>query len=115
MEYIVKPVLGKILKERNMTQTQLSNLTGIPQGTISKFDRNKQHQDAHLIAISRALDLAIEELFEVKTENKMGILVDMRTREDVEFEFDDLKDDEDFSNNLVVADRSAHYKTSNNK
>ncbi|GEM_PF-1943545 len=68
--YIVVPRLGKILKERNMTQVELSELTGIPQGTISKFDRNKQHQSVHLIAISKALNLkCIDELFDVFEED----------------------------------------------
>lgn len=65
MSYSVKPKLNKILKERSITQTQLSILTGIPQGTISKFDTNKSHVDAHLFAISGALDLKIEDLFDV--------------------------------------------------
>ena len=84
MEYLVIPILGKILKDRNMTQTQLSNLTGIPQGTISKFDRNKQHQDVHLIAISKALDLTIEELFEVRSID--GNVIDMNQKVDIVYE-----------------------------
>lgn len=66
MSYIVIPKLNKILKERNMTQTELSQLTGIPQGTISKFDRNRQHMDIHLVIISRALGISIEDLFDIK-------------------------------------------------
>lgn len=65
MKITVIPRLGEILKERNMTQTQLSELTGIPQGTISKFDKNKQHQDVHLFTISRELNIPIEDLFTV--------------------------------------------------
>ena len=64
-EFIVKPKLNKILKERNMTQTQLSQITGIPQGTISKFDRNKQHIDVHLFTIADALKIGVEDLFDV--------------------------------------------------
>ncbi|WP_425278877.1 helix-turn-helix domain-containing protein [Caldifermentibacillus hisashii] len=28
--------LGELLKEKNLTQTQLSEMTGIPQGTIAE-------------------------------------------------------------------------------
>lgn len=65
MTFQVVPILNKRLKERNLTQTQLSNLTGIGQGTISRFDRNSQHRDEHLFLISKALGLKIEDLFEV--------------------------------------------------
>jgi transcriptional regulator with XRE-family HTH domain len=61
----VIPRLNEILKEREMTQLQLSKITGIPQGTISKFDRNRQHMDVHLVTISRKLNVPIEELFKI--------------------------------------------------
>lgn len=64
---IVKPKLGKILKERKMTQLQLSEKSGVTQGTISRFDGNSRHEDIHLFLISRALELkSIEELFDVE-------------------------------------------------
>ena len=47
-----------------MTQMQLAELTGISQGVISRFDRNRQHVDSHLFAIADALEIKIEELFE---------------------------------------------------
>lgn len=65
--YVVTPKLGQILKDRGMTQSQLAQLTGIPQGTISKFDKNERHQDVHLVAISRALNINIEGLFDIKS------------------------------------------------
>jgi transcriptional regulator with XRE-family HTH domain len=83
MIYIVTPKLGKILKERNMTQTQLSELSGVPQGTISKFDKNKQHTDWHLVAIAKALNISIDDLFEV----------------DIQYEIDDLFNEKNESNN----------------
>lgn len=63
MNIKVVPKLGEILKERKMTQMQLSELTGINQAVISRFDRNKQHQDVHLVTIARALNLKVEDLF----------------------------------------------------
>jgi transcriptional regulator with XRE-family HTH domain len=71
--YIVVPKLNKILKERNMTQIELSQLTGIPQGTISKFDRNRQHMDLHLVTISRVLGITMEDLFEIDEQLEIDI------------------------------------------
>lgn len=65
--YIVKPRLGEILKERKLTQSQLAELANIPQSSISRFDKNEQHRDIHLVAISRALKISIDELFEIET------------------------------------------------
>lgn len=62
----VTPRLGKVLKERGMTQVKLSELTGIPQGNISRFDKLESHKDTHTVLISRALDISIEDLFEIE-------------------------------------------------
>jgi DNA-binding Xre family transcriptional regulator len=62
---IVKPKLMALLKERSITQMQLSEMTGVPQGSISRFDRNDRHVDAHVFAIAKALDVKVEDLFEV--------------------------------------------------
>ncbi|MGM7683563.1 helix-turn-helix domain-containing protein [Cytobacillus sp. Hm23] len=63
-----KSKLSKILKERNMTQRELADLSGVTQATISRFDRNSRFEAKHLFAISRALDVTIEELFEAVEE-----------------------------------------------
>ncbi|AHD06011.1 helix-turn-helix transcriptional regulator [Paenibacillus larvae] len=63
---IVTPKLNQILKDRGLTQMQLSQMTGVPQGSISRFDKNSRHEDAHLFAIARALGITIEELFNVE-------------------------------------------------
>ena len=61
----VKPKLLAILKERGLTQMQLSEMTDVPQGSISRFDRNDRHVDAHIFAIAKALDIKVEDLFEI--------------------------------------------------
>lgn len=61
----VKPCLMALLKERGMTQSELSGISGVPQGSISRFDKNNRHEASHLFAISRALGVNIEDLFEV--------------------------------------------------
>jgi transcriptional regulator with XRE-family HTH domain len=49
-----------------MTQSELAELTGISQAAISRFDKNGQHVDAYLVAISRSLNVSIEDLFEIE-------------------------------------------------
>lgn len=61
----IRPRLMELLKQKGWTQLKLSEETGIPQGSISRFDTNKRHDDYHLFAISKALGVTIEELFEV--------------------------------------------------
>lgn len=65
---IVKPRLKEILEDKNMTQEQLAEKTGVSQGTISRFDSSRMHQDWILFAISAALECSIGTLFEVREE-----------------------------------------------
>lgn len=62
----VRPRLAALLRERGMTQLELSEKTGIPQTTISRFLRSAQGRYDHLFAYARALGVKIEDLFEVE-------------------------------------------------
>lgn len=62
----VRPRLHEILKERGMTQMQLAEMSGVSIAAVNRFDKNVRHEDAHLFAIARALNLRVEELFEVE-------------------------------------------------
>ncbi|MFC9599802.1 helix-turn-helix domain-containing protein [Peribacillus butanolivorans] len=64
--YKVKPILSKILKKRGITQTKLAEMANVPQSAISRFDKNEQHKDTHLVSISKALGVKIEDLFEIE-------------------------------------------------
>ncbi|CAH1210316.1 hypothetical protein PAECIP111893_03197 [Paenibacillus plantiphilus] len=68
MKISVNPRLSEILKERAMTQMTLSALSGVPQGSISRFDSNSRHEAAHMFAIARALGINVEELFTVSVD-----------------------------------------------
>lgn len=61
----VVPRLNKLLKERGWTQMQLSEKSGVPQGSISRFDKNSRHEASHLFSIAWALGVSVEDLFEV--------------------------------------------------
>lgn len=61
MRIVIRARLSELLKERGM-----SRLSGVPQGSISRFDRNSRHESAHLFAIAGALGVRIEDLFDVE-------------------------------------------------
>jgi len=66
----VTPRLSKLLNERGMTQMELSVISGVPQGSISRFDKNDRHVDAHVAAIMLALDVTYEELFVIEYDER---------------------------------------------
>ncbi len=62
---VVRPKLNQILKSRGITQAELSKMSGVPQGSISRFDRNRRHLADHMFLIADALDISVDELFYV--------------------------------------------------
>lgn len=64
-KYNVRPKLSKILKERNITQLDIATAADVPQSFISRFDRSENHNDSNLYSIAKALNIKIEDLFEV--------------------------------------------------
>ncbi|MFE7083734.1 helix-turn-helix domain-containing protein [Priestia megaterium] len=64
--FTVKPRLNDLMRERGLTQMKLSKMTGVPQSSISRFDRNTQHIDWHLFKIAKALEISVEDLFEIE-------------------------------------------------
>jgi transcriptional regulator with XRE-family HTH domain len=59
----VRPNLMSLLKEKGITQMELSKLSGVPQGSISRFDKNSRHEDEHVFSIADALGVTIDKLF----------------------------------------------------
>jgi transcriptional regulator with XRE-family HTH domain len=66
----VRPNLTELLKQKNLTQNQLSELSGVPQGSISRFDKNSRHEANILFSISEALGVPIEKLFVVEEQEE---------------------------------------------
>jgi DNA-binding XRE family transcriptional regulator len=59
----VKPILLKILKERDMTQNELAKISDVPQSAISRFDVSESHDFRNVFSIAKSLGLNIEDLF----------------------------------------------------
>lgn len=57
--------LPEILTARNMTQKELAELANLTPATISRFRKQDRFDITTLFAISRALGVSIEDLFEV--------------------------------------------------
>jgi DNA-binding Xre family transcriptional regulator len=72
----VKPKLRELIAERHkkdpeFNQTKLAEMVHLPQATISRFDRNERFDITNVFAIARALNVNVEDLFEVTdTDNK---------------------------------------------
>jgi transcriptional regulator with XRE-family HTH domain len=64
----VKPQLNVVMKERGLTQTQLEEMSDVPQTIISRFDKQENHKDIHVIRLLDALDITIKELFQITYE-----------------------------------------------
>lgn len=64
------PRLSEILKERGLTQQQFAEKVGLPQPSISRFDRVTQHKDAYELLISHALGITINDLYKVNVIEK---------------------------------------------
>lgn len=72
MSVVISIRLKKILKERNMTQKELSELTGIREGTISSIARASKRSISYeyLVKIANALNITdINELMTFKKIN----------------------------------------------
>ncbi|MFT8361916.1 MAG: XRE family transcriptional regulator [Sporolactobacillus sp.] len=53
------------IKTTRINQQASAKMSGVGQPKISLFDRKSLHKDSELVAISRALGISIEDLFEV--------------------------------------------------
>jgi transcriptional regulator with XRE-family HTH domain len=73
MPTVAKGRLRELIKERGMTQVELSEKTGIPQGTISRFDRNNRHEATHLLALSHFFNVCINDLFDEQNEDGSAV------------------------------------------
>lgn len=63
---MAKPRLHAILEERGMSMEELSEKATVPLSRIKFFDRFYKHDAVSLVRIAKALDLHVEDLYEVK-------------------------------------------------
>lgn len=66
----VKPRLIKLINERkkidpSFNQRKLASISGLTEGTISRFDRQSRYDISNLFTIADALGVKIEDLFEI--------------------------------------------------
>lgn len=69
MKIAVRPRLSEVMNAKGWKQIPLSEASGVPQGSISRFDKNERHLDWHVFALARTLGVGVEELFEVRIED----------------------------------------------
>ena len=62
--------LWKLLIDKDMTKTELRNMTSIARSTIAKMINNKDVAMDVLIRICVALDCGIDDIVEIERENK---------------------------------------------
>lgn len=55
-----------ILDELGWTQKMCEEMSGVPQGTISRFDKSSRHSIQTLFLLSRTFNRPIEDLFTVE-------------------------------------------------
>ncbi|MDN0190939.1 helix-turn-helix transcriptional regulator [Bacillus stercoris] len=67
MKLNATPRLHAVMKDKGWTQVRLAEASGVPQGSISRFDKNSRHEDWHVFSIAKALEVEVDELFEIKT------------------------------------------------
>ncbi|CAF1802200.1 helix-turn-helix domain-containing protein [Bacillus subtilis] len=68
MKLNATPRLHAVMKNKGWTQVRLAEASGVPQGSISRFDKNSRHEDWHVFSIAKALEVEVDELFEITTE-----------------------------------------------
>ncbi|ASB89879.1 XRE family transcriptional regulator [Bacillus sonorensis] len=54
MKITVRPKLSEVMEAKGWKQVPLSEASEIPQGSISRFDKNERHLDWRVLAIANA-------------------------------------------------------------
>lgn len=67
-QILVKPRLAEVLKSKGITQLEASELSGIPQSAISRFDRQESHKDEHVASLIHAIGCTYNDLFQITIE-----------------------------------------------
>lgn len=70
MKLIVRNKIPQLIKDRDMTQKQFAEKAGLTEATVSRLKRQDRFDIATLFLASRALDVSIEDMFEVEEEKR---------------------------------------------
>ena len=63
IRYEARSRLNQILNEKGLNQKELAEMAGLTAATISRFKSQSRYDISTLFAISKALELSIEDLF----------------------------------------------------
>lgn len=61
-----QPRLHQILLELGITEEELAEKAGVPLVAINQFERSYKHVDLNLVRIAKALNLKVEDLFDIQ-------------------------------------------------
>lgn len=73
------PRLNEILKERNLTQLEFSEMSGLPQGTISRFDKTQNFNYENLLIAANTLGIPERDLFRTE-EYEVEVIIEKDKR-----------------------------------
>lgn len=62
--------MKKIQQQRGLLSKDLAKLAGVTEPTISRFDSQKRYDIDVLISVSKALNVTVEELFDIEETKK---------------------------------------------
>jgi len=69
-KFTLKPRIKQILSKKGLRIKDLSRMTGINQGTISRLANNKRHHNLEILyRLCRPLNVTIEQLIGIKIDN----------------------------------------------
>jgi len=69
-KYKATSKMKKIQEQRGLLSKDLAKLAGVTEPTISRFDTQKRYDIDVLISVSKALNVTVEELFDIEERKK---------------------------------------------
>lgn len=73
------PRLNEILKERNLTQLEFSEMSGLLQGTVSRFDKTQNFNYENLLIAANTLGIPERDLFRTE-EYEVEVIIEKDKR-----------------------------------
>lgn len=71
-KYKAKPKMNELRKQKGWTGKELAERVGVTEPTISRFDSQSRYDIDVLVSVSKALEVSIEDLFEITLSEEEG-------------------------------------------